>query len=35
MTQQHAWISHENLPIPLELENIIITNRCESAKVRW
>ncbi len=25
MTQQHARISHENLPIPLKLENIIIS----------
>ncbi len=24
MTQQHAQISHENLPVPLKLENIII-----------
>ncbi len=30
MTQCHARISHENLPVPLRLENIIINNRCES-----
>ncbi len=25
MTQCHARISHENLPVPLKLENIIIS----------
>ncbi len=25
MTRQHARISHENLPVPLKLENIIIS----------
>ncbi len=24
MTQQNTWISSENLPVPLKLENIII-----------
>ncbi len=30
MTQSHARISRENLPVPLKSENIIIREPCES-----